>query len=713
MKTKIIIVLMLIAIATNAQEKLYPFMIKDINVNEGDSTPEVLTKFGEKLLFFADDGIHGKELWVHDTNSEETFMVKDINPGANGGFCCTIMIKGYDCVYFTAKTDTSGNTLWRSDGTPEGTFMLSDVTPDVYDNFTYHLIGYYNSRIYFIVNPDNNGTTMNETWTSDGTVEGTVKILDWVPAAIFRRNANSVLIFRNDVILNPGNENFNEFWISEGLPNTTVKDTTAQIDEQISGHNSYFNETTQENDHLFITNYGIWVYDGATLNLTKRMHLAHNGAANRSYSPTIYNNSVVYYYNEMATGSPTTYRSVLYRTDLSTYETNKIGDFSSVSGGLFHFNDKLYFNQRISPTIFALYETDGTDDRTRIIITNSSSPIYNLCALNNGLFFTLNGEMHLFNPDNDTVKNVTNSYGDWIPHSNNLIALNGKLYFGAGRFHKYGQELFYMDYPRLLIVKKNMSFGNSSYNDIANEGINYIYDIFGNLIATYSGNGSLPVSGNVRATIWNENNSIPLNYTHRHYEISPEVNASSSTSEITLYYLQSDFDRFNENENNIKKLPISPTDNSGKSNVIIEKMSGTSNDSTGLPNSYTNGSININPDDEKIVWDAENSFWKVTLDVEGFSGFFLKTQEELLNTALELNSQSKTLWGIYPNPTNGFLNFSEPIKEITIYDLVGRIIKSFTGIHEKIEVSDLSKGNYILKGETEAGNKFNAKFIKN
>lgn len=80
-----------------------------------------------------------------------------------------------------------------------------------------------------------------------------------------------------------------------------------------------------------------------------------------------------------------------------------------------------------------------------------------------------------------------------------------------------------------------------------------------------------------------------------------------------------------------------------------------------------------------------------------------------VNTILSKNNDIN----VYPNPTQDFLYFSENIVEVTVFDLTGRLIKSFSGNQVKIDISTLSNGNYILKGETELGEQFNVKFIKN
>ncbi|HVW62893.1 MAG TPA: T9SS type A sorting domain-containing protein [Puia sp.] len=43
------------------------------------------------------------------------------------------------------------------------------------------------------------------------------------------------------------------------------------------------------------------------------------------------------------------------------------------------------------------------------------------------------------------------------------------------------------------------------------------------------------------------------------------------------------------------------------------------------PGTYTGTTGEINPDDDKIVWNATDNRWEVTFDVTGFSGFYVST----------------------------------------------------------------------------------------
>ncbi len=147
------------------------------------------------------------------------------------------------------------------------------------------------------------------------------------------------------------------------------------------------------------------------------------------------------------------------------------------------------------------------------------------------------------------------------------------------------------------------------------------------LVCKVTASGSQPITGSTTAKVWIENTQ-PFGYVKRHYEITPATNASTATGRVTLYFTQAEFDDYNAI--NSVKLPTGPTDNSGKANLLVEKRSGTSNNNTGLPNTYTSTVVTLDPVDTDIVWDATNSRWSVSVDVNGFSGFFVKSSSMTL-----------------------------------------------------------------------------------
>lgn len=174
--------------------------------------------------------------------------------------------------------------------------------------------------------------------------------------------------------------------------------------------------------------------------------------------------------------------------------------------------------------------------------------------------------------------------------------------------------------------------------DISGEGsVPLVANANCQIIANLVANGDYPVQGVVHAKTWVEG-SVPSHdgqpFVARHYQITPDDNASTATGRLTLYFTQAEFNAFNSHSGSTLNLPANGSDASGKTNLRIVKFSGTSSDDTGLPDSYENGSFPINPDDDDIVWNEELSRWEVSFDVEGFSGFIVQTEFDPLPVRL-------------------------------------------------------------------------------
>lgn len=149
------------------------------------------------------------------------------------------------------------------------------------------------------------------------------------------------------------------------------------------------------------------------------------------------------------------------------------------------------------------------------------------------------------------------------------------------------------------------------------------------LISQVTPSGASPVSGVVESRVWIEgavptHNSIP--YVARHYQITPSTNAATATARVTLYFTQAEFTAFNSHPASVLDLPINGADPGNfKANLRIGKLSGSSNNGTGLAGTYNGSSTVIDPADADIIWNAAFSRWEVTFDVTGFSGFIVQT----------------------------------------------------------------------------------------
>jgi hypothetical protein len=70
----------------------------------------------------------------------------------------------------------------------------------------------------------------------------------------------------------------------------------------------------------------------------------------------------------------------------------------------------------------------------------------------------------------------------------------------------------------------------------------------------------------------------------------------------------------------------------------------------------------------------------------------------------DINHQQHT-FDVYPNPASTILNIksSEPIEEINIYDMQGRMLLEHSNTAtQQINISKLSPGNYYIKADNGA-----------
>ncbi|MBO9202053.1 MULTISPECIES: S8 family peptidase [Niastella] len=148
------------------------------------------------------------------------------------------------------------------------------------------------------------------------------------------------------------------------------------------------------------------------------------------------------------------------------------------------------------------------------------------------------------------------------------------------------------------------------------------------LIAQVSPAGASAISGTVTANVWIES-KVPhdcgIPFVARHYQLLPAVNAASATGKVTLFFTQAEFTAFNTDFLSFLNLPANPGDAAGKANVRIAYYEGSTSNGTGLPCSYSDDGLLIDPADSDIVWNATAKRWEITFDASGFGGFTVQT----------------------------------------------------------------------------------------
>ncbi len=141
------------------------------------------------------------------------------------------------------------------------------------------------------------------------------------------------------------------------------------------------------------------------------------------------------------------------------------------------------------------------------------------------------------------------------------------------------------------------------------------------LIVSVAQQGALPINAHVTTKVWIDGIQNPK-YIMRHVEINPATNPTTTTGRITLYCTQAEINNFNAISP--YDLPTNAADVQGISYVRVRKYTGTSNNGTGNPATYSGSSVVIDPVDADIIWNATDNRWEISFNDVGFGGYFVE-----------------------------------------------------------------------------------------
>ena len=211
------------------------------------------------LVFFtANDGVHGRELWVTDGTESGTRMVIDSVPGAGSGPAFAALgASGTDRVLFL-----SDGTIWSSDGTEAGTTPLRNIGVPQGTGLGFMAVqALGNDKVLFAgAGADGTGRGL---WVSDGTAEGT-QLLG--PLTVFD---TALLPDARLVMIADDGATGRELWVTDGTTSGT-----RQLADILSGAG----DSMATNARLVLTGAGVvaararddvggpdklWVTDGA------------------------------------------------------------------------------------------------------------------------------------------------------------------------------------------------------------------------------------------------------------------------------------------------------------------------------------------------------------------------------------------------------------------------------------------------------------------
>jgi ELWxxDGT repeat protein len=188
-----------------------------------------LRVLGDRLLFSATDGTHGRELWSLRATASNVFaaaLVRDILPGSGSAAPTGLTVHPSLVRMFFAASDAAGNSEpWISDGTTGGTVKLAELKAGQAGSAPreFTVAG---SRLFFTADDTASASGNNrELFVTGGTTGTTAKVLDINPSTtsgsspmlLRRMPDNRVMLLAND------GSSGDEMWISDGSAAGTTR----------------------------------------------------------------------------------------------------------------------------------------------------------------------------------------------------------------------------------------------------------------------------------------------------------------------------------------------------------------------------------------------------------------------------------------------------------------------------------------------------------
>lgn len=390
MKKLLLSLSLLFAYSVNSQN----IDVSELEINFlGDSRPKNLTKGLTKIYFSADDGTHMEELWVYDSVTNTTHMVKDIGNGNSGTYNSVFLTIG-DILYFTINVGTQ---LWRSDGTEDGTYLVKHINSNFWSSNTISSLFNYNGNLVFSANDDITG---HELWISNGTTDGTTLLKDIRIGANTNSFPGNFTVCNGSLYFTADNgTNGVEVWKSDG---TTAGTMLLKDINPGSGSGVYNTRFMVFDNHIYFyaytaaNGYELWKSDGteAGTQLFKDIAVGIN-SSNSSLIGFAADNYFVFQVDLPTLGREFWVSDGTAAGTVLLKDINSSGNGIPVEPQFAKFNNKIYFNAFTTANGEELWETDGTTAGTQLVkdikLGATSSFITKLTATSNYLIFTARG----------------------------------------------------------------------------------------------------------------------------------------------------------------------------------------------------------------------------------------------------------------------------------------------------------------------------------
>jgi ELWxxDGT repeat protein len=416
-------------------------ILKTFSSDSGQSYNTELTSLNDQLMFIADDGVHGRELWTSNGTSAGTLLVADVREGASSGFENYSdygireprLLTANGQLYFVSAE----RKLWQSNGTSAGTKVVN-----TFANENIELSEVLEDTLYFIKHiPSKPGMeiTTDQLWKTDGTVSGTMKLLD--APAIHRRGY-------------PGNDFF--YGMGGGVA---------------MGGQLYFTVPRLKNNDLFGS--ALWTTDGTSAG-TKLFYTPPELEPFNDLEPL----GIVQGRELFHERDSSFFDGKIYHYDRTTNKFNSIRSLAPAETFIPLNGSLLFPAQTLNSIDYQLWRTDGTNTGTYQVApeiqvpVNDSSHTENFLEVKEEVFFTALEPGFVYsepgyvttlwktNTNDDSTERVTSDL-----QSKSLVNVNDTVYFnkyvkrtGQEFWKRSGLELWKTDgTPTGTVLVKDLS----------------------------------------------------------------------------------------------------------------------------------------------------------------------------------------------------------------------------------------------------------------
>lgn len=405
-----------------------------INHSTGSAQINLVTPFGNRLFFSANDGVHGNEPWITDGTAQGTRMIKDVAPGSgNGAYGYSAMgpfpaVIGNLLFFIGQAPDSQGYlapNLWVTDGTEAGTRALTEPGAKprqwiVKNNELFFFIGGYFSRM--------------DLMKTNGTPSGTVLVKRW--EANYNIGYSGISIYNGLIYFHIYQANQpEEFWQTDG---SALGTNNAVMTPQVKAIYNQSGSIMPDGSIIYWGNDGkLWQMD-----MTDTKDSLISGSYQEGYGSQLVSGNWLYFTAEAA-GQPGTRN--LYRTQgasdsvellaegvhwletkvnnhvyFSIYESPgalwleridndwNIPKLLKPTIGTYHYQvmfsaivelyGKTFFISDAPGATTELWVSDGTPEGTQMVcdlgLDVTNSPLSFLTALNGRLVFVANDGIH-------------------------------------------------------------------------------------------------------------------------------------------------------------------------------------------------------------------------------------------------------------------------------------------------------------------------------